>query len=85
MPGGIHPPPEVVASWKPNYVNPETRGGNIVVMEIILLAASYIIVALRIWTRIFQSKSFGWDDGLIIFNLVKGMFIALGRLSLTLI
>jgi hypothetical protein len=72
MAGGLHPPPEVVAEWllKANYVNPETRGGEVIIMEIILLVACYIIVALRVWARAFNAKNFGIDDALIIFNLV---------------
>jgi hypothetical protein len=81
MPGGLHPPVSVIATWKPNYVDPETRGGGIVVMEIVLLAVCYAVVALRIWTRFFLSKSFGYDDALIIFNLVIEMSTSTGEVS----
>ena len=69
----LQPPPEVIVEFlsKANYVNPETRGEGIVVMEIVLLVLCFIVVALRVWTRAFQSKSFGIDDVLIIFNLVE--------------
>ncbi|KIW06153.1 uncharacterized protein PV09_03315 [Verruconis gallopava] len=81
MAGGIHPPPEVIAEWaaKANYVNPETRGGGIVAMEIVLLIACFLVVALRIYTRIFQSRTYGWDDTVIIFNLIPltGMAVSL--------
>jgi hypothetical protein len=72
MAGGLHPPPEVIAEFlaKANYVNPETRGESIAIMEIILLVACYIVVALRVYARIRHAKSFGIDDVLIIFNLV---------------
>jgi hypothetical protein len=76
MPGGIHPPLSVIATWRPNYVNPETRGGGVLVMEIVLLVACYVTVGLRLWTRLVQSHSFGYDDALIIFNLVRDMSLA---------
>ena len=56
---------------KANYVNPETRGDEIPLMEMILLAICYVVVALRLYTRTFVTKSFGWDDALIIFNMVR--------------
>lgn len=72
MAGGLHPPPELLAEWaaKANYVNPDTRGNGIPAMEMILLAICIVVVALRIYTRTFVTKSFGIDDALIIFNLV---------------
>jgi hypothetical protein len=71
MGGGPHPPPEVFFSWKPNYVNPERRGQTeIVVQEALLLSLCVITVALRIYTRKFLAKNFGWDDALIILALV---------------
>ena len=71
MGGGPHPPPALVLSWKSNYVNPPTRGETeIVVQEAILLALCVITVALRIYTRKFLAKNFGWDDALIILALV---------------
>ena len=81
MAGGLNPPPEVLAEWavKANYVNPETRGNGIPTMEMILLAICFAVVALRVYTRAFVTKSFGWDDALIIFNMLPltGMAISL--------
>jgi len=73
MAGGLNPPPELLLEWaaKANYVNPETRGDGIPLMEIILLVICYVVVALRIYARTFVTKSFGWDDALIIFNMVR--------------
>ena len=70
MPGGVNPPMEVLLTWKPNYINPKTRGNGVVVMEGVLLGVSYIIVALRVYTRAIQARNFGIDDALIVFNLV---------------
>jgi hypothetical protein len=74
MPGGVHPPNSVIASWRSNYNNPESRGNGIVIAEITMLVCCYFIVGLRVWTRSFLSKSFGIDDVLICFNLVNGKF-----------
>lgn len=72
MGGGVDPPMEVVFSWpKPNYINPETRGNAVVILEGVLLALCYIIVALRVYTRAIQARNFGIDDALIVFNLVS--------------
>jgi hypothetical protein len=59
-------------SWPmPNYVNPETRGpaGKIVGSTLISLVT--VIVALRIYTRHFISKSLGLDDILILLSYVR--------------
>jgi hypothetical protein len=71
MPGGLHPPVEVVLSWKSNYANPVKHGHGLIVMECVLLGLCYIIVALRVYTRAYQAKYFGIDDALIVLNLVS--------------
>jgi hypothetical protein len=72
MGGGVDPPVAVVLSWpKANYINPETRGNAVVILEGVLLALCYIIVALRVYTRAIQARNFGIDDALIVFNLVN--------------
>ena len=67
------PPPEVLAGWAQlaNPFNPqEVRGMSLPIATIVLLILCFIVVSLRIYIRVFQTKNFGWDDGLIIFNLV---------------
>jgi hypothetical protein len=71
MPGGLHAPLSVVLTWKPNYVNPETRGDWIGPVVIALLGLTYIVVVLRLWTRFRIAKNPGIDDALIVFNLVS--------------
>lgn len=78
MPGGVHPPLSVIESWHPNYINPPTHGQGIVIMEAVLLSVCYVVVALRVYGRMFQSKNFGIDDALILFNMVGEK---LGQLS----
>jgi hypothetical protein len=71
MPGGIHPPIEVIETWHFNYVNPKTSGFYIVVIVGVLLGLSYLAVTLRLVSRLYFQKNFGIDDGLIVFNMVS--------------
>lgn len=65
------PPPEVVATWpKPNYVDPEYQGHQMAVIGITFLIISFIIVALRMYVRLFMRRSAGWDDWLIVITMV---------------
>lgn len=67
------PPPAVLADWaqKVNPASPrETQGGGLPAMEVALTILCFLVVGLRVYIRIFQTKSFGLDDALIIFNLV---------------
>jgi hypothetical protein len=70
MPGGLHPPPSVILSWVPDYVDPPTRGWAIVILVVILLFFTYLVVGLRLWARFGIAKNSGIDDVLIIFNMV---------------
>jgi hypothetical protein len=70
MPGGLHPPLSVILSWKPNYVDPVTRGPGMIVLVAVLLSLTYVVVALRLWARFRMAKNAGVDDALIIFNMV---------------
>ena len=67
------PPPEVLAQWAQlaNPLNPrEVRGMGLRIAEVVLTVLCFIVVAPRVYIRVFQTKNFGWDDALIIFNLV---------------
>ena len=55
----------------PNYVNPETRGNGLTVLNAIFLGLATIFVVLRIWSRLFVRKWFGLDDVLIILGFVR--------------
>jgi hypothetical protein len=74
MPGGLHPPIEVLLSWKPNYVDPETRGFGLIILVCILLALCYVVVGMRLWARFRIVKNAGIDDALIVFNTVGASF-----------
>lgn len=61
------PPPEVMATWpKPNYVNPETRGSTLIVVEILTLFLAVTCVALRLYVRIVMMRKTDWDDWLMV-------------------
>lgn len=58
---------EILATWpKPNYVDPETRGKGVLIVNLILFPVALTIILIRLYTRLHISKSFGLDDWLII-------------------
>ncbi|KAL6245250.1 hypothetical protein RBB50_008025 [Rhinocladiella similis] len=66
----LHPPPEVIATWpKPNYVNPATRGLALEYVCIIFSVVGVIIVAARVYSRLFITKAPGLDDLLVVLAL----------------
>lgn len=61
------PPPEVVASWPaPNYAHPRTKGLTLVVVELLLIAIVFVVVLLRVYSRVYLRKTFGLDDWFIL-------------------
>lgn len=67
------PPPEVIESWpEPNYINPETRGDGLVIVNVVTIVLAGVVVILRLYTRLRITGSFGFDDLLILFALVRG-------------
>ena len=71
MPRGLHPPIDVLLTWKLNYVNSENRGPGLVILVSVLLAICYIVVGLRLWARLQLVMNAGVDDALIVFNMVR--------------
>lgn len=67
------PPPEVLLSWPlPNYVNPVTRGGAALIVNVITIILAFIVTALRIFTRLRITYTPGMDDLIIVISLVRG-------------
>jgi hypothetical protein len=65
-------PPSVYLSWpKPNYVDPVTEGPALVLVGIILSSIAILLVAARIYSRIFITRALGIDDLLILISLVS--------------
>ncbi|KAG0131508.1 hypothetical protein HOY82DRAFT_591523 [Tuber indicum] len=61
-----NPPPEVYLSWPPpNYADPETRGSMLIVVPVVLIFIEFIIVVLRLYTRLVLMGRVGADDWLI--------------------
>lgn len=49
----------------------ENRGTSFLVVTLFFTILALIFVSLRIYTRIWITRAFGWDDGMIIFSLVS--------------
>ena len=70
----ILPPLEVIASWPlPNYDDPITRGPAPIIFNLVLFPLVCFFIALRMYTRLCISKSFGLDDWLILATLVRSL------------
>ena len=66
------PPLEVIESWPaPNYVDPETRGQSVLVVNITLLVLCLIVLAARLWSRLVIIRAPGLDDLLITIAIVS--------------
>ena len=66
------PPTSQLRQWPtPNYIDPEERGPELVVVNSVFLAFATIFIALRLYTRIFVKKWFGLDDILIALGYVR--------------
>lgn len=69
------PSPELLATLpQRNEINPETRGPAVVIANGIGLAVATIAVGIRIYTRVFITRNFGWDDTFILLALVDHTF-----------
>ncbi len=66
------PPIEVLLSWPPpNYVDPkDVRGPQLLIITFVLFPIALISVALRTFTRLYISKSFGADDWFLLVAVV---------------
>lgn len=65
------PPPEVLMSWPlPNYVNPVTRGGAVLIVNIVTITVAFLVTCLRLVTRFRITCTPGLDDFLIVIALV---------------
>ncbi|OQE40177.1 hypothetical protein PENCOP_c006G06986 [Penicillium coprophilum] len=65
------PPADIVNSWPtPNYIDPPTRGHGVLVVNIVCFAFTFLVVCLRLYTRLWITCSAGIDDLLIVIGLV---------------
>lgn len=64
------PPLAIMASWpKPNYVDPTTRGHGVLIVNIVCISLAFLVVILRLYTRLRITYSAGIDDALILIGL----------------
>ncbi|KAJ5512360.1 hypothetical protein N7463_001912 [Penicillium fimorum] len=71
------PPADIVESWPiPNYIDPPTRGHGVFIVNIVCLALTSLVVALRLYTRLWITCSAGIDDLLIIIGLIFAIAMA---------
>ncbi|KFZ01968.1 hypothetical protein V500_00523 [Pseudogymnoascus sp. VKM F-4518 (FW-2643)] len=83
MPGGFHPTRDAILAWpKPNYVDPQTKGNELLVVTIISTILSITAVLARVWVRIGYQRQFRADDVMLVLCIVPTVGIA-GLLILT--
>ncbi|GAB1318381.1 hypothetical protein MFIFM68171_08591 [Madurella fahalii] len=60
-------PPEVQATWpSPNYIDPETRGPALLIVQLITFPIALLCLALRLYVRLVIMRKSGWDDWLMV-------------------
>jgi hypothetical protein len=75
MPGGVHPPLDVILSWPTsNYVNPDTEGPGLIIICIVFGSVTTVLITLRLWARIFIIRQPGLDDLFVVLGYVRQSF-----------
>ena len=65
------PPYSVLQTWPTaDYAHPVTRGPGNLIVVLIFFPLAFLVVTLRVYTRLRITKGFGVDDGLIVASLV---------------
>lgn len=71
MPGGIHPPLEVILSWpRPNYIDPIKRPKTVLVVACVFGPLTIALLLARLWVRIRIQRNAGVDDWLMVAAIV---------------
>jgi hypothetical protein len=66
------PPPEVVATWPaPNYVDPEIRGPDLIVVGVVTLAGALLCLGLRLYVRLRIMRKIELDDWVMVAATVR--------------
>ncbi len=69
-------PPEVVAAWpKPNYVDPESQGPDLIVAGIFTLVVALIALGLRMYVRLVMQRKTAADDWVMVVATVCSVHI----------
>ncbi|KXX82213.1 hypothetical protein MMYC01_201707 [Madurella mycetomatis] len=72
------PPPEVMATWPaPNYIDPETRGPALLIVQFITLPIALLCLALRLYVKLSITRKSGWDDWLMVAAAIFGIGLTL--------
>jgi len=67
MPGGLHPPISVIASWpRANLRDPSVRSDTFSIVIIFFLVLSGLTVGARLWARGVIQRNFAPEDYMII-------------------
>jgi len=65
-------PPEVVAAWpKPNYVDPETQGPDLIVAGLFTLVVALAALGLRLYVRLGVMRKTAMDDWVMVVATVR--------------
>jgi hypothetical protein len=71
------PPEAIAASWPtPNYIDPPTRGHGVLIVNVVCMSLAFLVVSLRLYTRLRITCSAGIDDVLIVIGLVFAIAMA---------
>lgn len=71
MPGGFHPTVDAIRAWpKPNYIDPQTKGKQLLVVTIISTILAIAAVLARVWVRLRYQRQFGADDAMLVLCIV---------------
>lgn len=74
------PPLAVMAQWPaPNYIDPPTRGHGALIVNVVCISLAFVVVMLRLYTRLRITYSTGVDDLLIVI----GLAFAIGMVVVT--
>ncbi|KGO64115.1 hypothetical protein PEX1_020670 [Penicillium expansum] len=72
------PPPAIAESWPtPNYIDPPTRGHGVLIVNVVCLTWAFLIVSLRLYTRVWVTCSAGIDDVFIVIGLIFAIAMAI--------
>jgi hypothetical protein len=72
MPGGIHPPIDVLMSWPTgNYIDPVTRPKTVLIVACIFGPITVALLLARLWVRIHIQHNAGVDDWLMVIAVVS--------------
>ena len=74
MPGGLHPPPEVTASWpKPNYVDPERHDQALLIICFLFGALAFLAFLVRVLISFILYRKARLDEWILIIAMIPTM------------